>query len=433
MPLREPRPDLVRDGLPRRPTLVPPPEFFGLSADGGKVVRVVQRRDGTRSRTEFTVESTVTPDQQNLAAAADLAFLRSKLPPVQARGGKIVRVADLFAGCGAMSLGVREACRALGLHFVPALAVEVDSSFLRTYEANFPNVKRVFQDVLDVCDGALGSPASRREREVKKLVGQVHVLVGGPPCQGHSDLNNRTRRADPKNALYARMARFAELFSPEHVLIENVPAVLHDHGKVVDVTRTALRRLGYQTADGVVSVETLGVPQSRRRHLLLASRRQHPSLATFRSFGRTPRTVRWAIADVTAGDPNDHLTIASRATKVAGERIAHLFENDCYDLPDEMRPECHRDRDHTYRSVYGRLRWDRPAQTITSGFGCMGQGRYVHPAERRTLTPREAARLQFIPDFFVFPPDLRRTEVATMIGNAVPPKLSYVAAIELLR
>jgi DNA (cytosine-5)-methyltransferase 1 len=89
--------------------------------------------------------------------------------------------------------------------------------------------------------------------------------------------------------------------------------------------------------------------------------------------------------------------------------------------------------DHSYKSVYGRLPWDRPAQTITTGFGSMGQGRFVHPKRRRTLTPHEAARLQFIPDHFRLDEVESKTALAEMIGNAVPPKLTYVFALELLR
>ena len=98
-----------------------------------------------------------------------------------------------------------------------------------------------------------------------------------------------------------------------------------------------------------------------------------------------------------------------------------------------MRPDCHRLKEHSYKSVYGRMYWEQPAQTITSGFTSMGQGRFVHPKAKRTITPHEAARLQFIPDFFSFGDTIRRTSLAEIIGNAVPTKLTYVLALELLR
>src|SRR5205823_6332402 len=83
-------------------------------------------------------------------------------------------------------------------------------------------------------------------------------------------------------------------------------------------------------------------------------------------------------------------------------RIEYLFEHDVFDLPNEIRPDCHRLKDHAYHAVYGRMRWNEPAPTITTGFGSTGQGRFVHPLKPRTLTPHEAARLQLIPDFFCF-------------------------------
>ena len=113
--------------------------------------------------------------------------------------------------------------------------------------------------------------------------------------------------------------------------------------------------------------------------------------------------------------------------------MAWLFEHGEHNLPNPERPTCHR-TEHSYRSMYGRLWWDEPAQTITSGFGSMGQGRYVHPLRQRTLTPHEAARLQFLPDFMAF--DLvktTRSALATMIGNAAPPMLTIAIVHALVQ
>jgi len=112
--------------------------------------------------------------------------------------------------------------------------------------------------------------------------------------------------------------------------------------------------------------------------------------------------------------------------------MQYLLTTGNFDLPDERRPPCHRGGGHSYKSMYGRLSWDMPAQTVTRGFGSPGQGRFIHPARPRTITPHEAARLQFFPDFFDFSSVSKRTELATMIGNAVPMKLSYVFALEML-
>ena len=150
------------------------------------------------------------------------------------------------------------------------------------------------------------------------------------------------------------------------------------------------------------------------------------------AYRRPERSVAWAcgdLLDLNSVHPIDAATDVSPESK---SRIDWLFENHEYDLPDRLRPDCHRTKKHTYKSVYGRLHWDRPAWTITTGFPVMGQGRFLHPLRRRVITPHEAARLQFFPDFFDFGV-MRRKRYAHQIGNAVPSKLAYVVALELMR
>jgi len=108
-----------------------------------------------------------------------------------------------------------------------------------------------------------------------------------------------------------------------------------------------------------------------------------------------------------------------------------LLDNNAFDLPNRLRPPCHQG-DHSYVSMYGRLKWDEPAQTITSGYGSLGQGRFMHPTLPRTLTPHEAARLQGFPDYFTFGSALTRTEAAVIIGNAVPPALASIVVSRLI-
>jgi DNA (cytosine-5)-methyltransferase 1 len=147
----------------------------------------------------------------------------------------------------------------------------------------------------------------------------------------------------------------------------------------------------------------------------------------------TERTIEWAMKDIAEISREllvDRVAVPQPQTK---KRIDYLFDNRLYELPNEQRPPCHRNKSHSYDTVYGRLRWDKLAQTITSGFYCMCMGRYVHPAQRRTLTGHEAARLQFFPDFFDFSPAGSRTKLAEIIGNAVPPKGAYAIARSILQ
>ena len=122
---------------------------------------------------------------------------------------------------------------------------------------------------------------------------------------------------------------------------------------------------------------------------------------------------------------------ASLPTPTNRRRMEWLFERREFDLPNYMRPDCH-SNGHSYPSMYGRLRWESPAQTITSGFGSMGQGRYVHPLRPRTLTPHEAARIQFLPDFLRLNEIPTRTALARAIGNAAPPRLTITLVEALL-
>lgn len=407
-----------------------------MTPDGRSIERSVALRDGGFARTRIAVggEDLLDTSRDSLADRFDRRYLRAgKWPRIGARARKI-RVVDLFSGCGAMSLGVWEASRAVGATMVPVMALDFDARALGVYKDNFPDVWAIPQAVESILDRPLGSLASRAERDLIARLGRVDVLIGGPPCQGHSDLNNHTRRRDPKNRLYDRMARFAELVEPSHMIIENVSAALHDKGRVVDRTIALLRRIGYAVDDAVIDAAAVGVPQQRRRHFVVASKEHQPGIrGTVSAFACAERSVSWAIGDLTCVPRDRVFDQSGRTSPNNCERIDYLFANGLFELPDEMRPDCHRLQAHSYKSVYGRLRPDAPAQTITGGLLSMGQGRYVHPTQRRTITLHEAARLQFIPDFFDFNSVSRRTALAEMIGNAVPAKLAYVLGVELLR
>lgn len=413
------------------------PETFSLDASLGAIERTVRLRNGRAVTSSIALVQGLrrkSLDQSELAALADASFLRSSKWPATCAEAPPVRTVDLFSGCGIMSLGVWEAARAIGRRMEPVVALDVDVHALGVYKNNFPEVSALPYPVERHLDGELGMIATDAEKAFVASLGAVDILIGGPPCQGHSNLNNYTRRDDPKNRLYARMARFAELVHPRSIIIENVPSVLHDHGRVVDHTLAMLIRLGYKVDHGVAEVSSIGVAQKRRRHVVMASLDISPSLQhTLALYSRGIRTVKWAIGDLASTSGRSAFDLPSQPNRRNQQRIDWLFKNDRHDLPDRFRPDCHRLKEHSYRSVYGRMHWDKPSQTITSGFSSMGQGRYVHPGQPRTITPHEAARLQFVPDFFTFRPETPRTALSEMIGNAVPAKLSYVLALELVR
>lgn len=412
-------------------------QHFRISARGHWLTRTVVTADHAFTRIiplDPEDEPASNKDGKDLSDLWDRSLLTSSewFAPKEFSGPK-VRIVDLFSGCGGLSLGAREACHALGRSFVPLLAVDNDPQALAVYSENFSPASARAADIVDLLDGELGTKPSPSERELVKQLEDVDIVLAGPPCQGHSDLNNHSRRNDPRNALYSRVGRFVELVRPEHVLIENVPTIVHAEDPAMDETLELLRGLGYEVAEDTVDLLEIGVPQTRRRHVVVASRSRSVSISEIVEKHATGiRDLWWAIRDLE--DTSDSfLDRSSNLHPANQERIAHLFEKDLWDLPNELRPECHQDGNHSYKSMYGRLRWDEPAQTITSGYGSPGQGRYIHPSRKRVLTPHEAARLQFFPDSFSFEKVETRTALANMIGNAVPMKLSYVLCLELLQ
>ena len=408
-----------------------PSESYRFVAGTNWVARTVTA--GSAVATTLQERLQIAEGDEDPHSVFDRAFLSGTPRVLSELEGPPVRAADLFCGCGGLSLGVREACWALGRSFVPVLAADHDPKALEVYRENFSPLLTYREDFETLFDHELGAPPSAQERRWVKSVGPLDVLVAGPPCQGHSDLNNKTRRSDPRNRLYETVGRFVELVRPRHVLIENVPGVIHDRAGVLARTKRHLESLGYRVDEAVIDLARLGVPQRRKRHVLVASVAGSTCIASVLARHELPsRSLAWAIRDLTTSMVAGLLDTASRPSAENIKRIRYLLQNGVHDLPNSMRPACHQDDKHSYKSMYGRLSWAEPAQTITSGFGSPGQGRFVHPTEPRTITPREAARLQFFPNSFSFEAVKRRTELAQMIGNAVPMKLSWVFALEFL-
>lgn len=406
-----------------------PVETFAIRGD--EIIRTVLARNGEQRSSGVPVSVSAATASSD---AFDLSWLETSTQLTSQRIRGEVRVVDLFAGCGGLSLGIAEACRALELQMVPVLAIDIDEAALSTYAQNFPNSACESFPVEKFINGEIANDLSNDERRFRKRLGTVDMVIAGPPCQGHSDLNNHTRREDPRNELYLRVARFCEVIQPTHVVIENVPGVLRDRAEAAQRTWAVLERLGYKISTGTINAADVGVAQSRKRNFTLASRTISPDVLQAVADVRVAhRPVLWAVQDLIAR--YDPLSTFDSSPLPVGEtraRIDYLFDNQLFDLPDSQRPACHRLRSHTYRSIYGRMYHDRPAQTITTGFGVMGKGRFVHPLERRTVTPHEAARIQFFPDSFSFSGDTR-TALQKQIGNAVPPKLGYAVGLHLLR
>lgn len=203
----------------------------------------------------------------------DLEWLKGTDPPCAiADNAPTVRIVDLFCGCGGLSLGAMEACRMGGITAEIAKAVDLDRDALEVFRTNFSldSERAKCAPIQTLFGGTLRRPLTKEEKVLAKSIGKTDLLVAGPPCQGHSDLNNHSRRHDPRNSLYARVARAAEVLRPQAVVIENVAGVMNDRGRVVARVEKVLRSHGYTVKSICIDARDLGVPQHRRRHFLVA-------------------------------------------------------------------------------------------------------------------------------------------------------------------
>lgn len=373
------------------------------------------------------------------------SFLRNGSKPAPP-AGETINIVDAFCGSGGLALGVKTAIEALGNKANFAAVIDTDAVALDIHRANLGSRRCISASVATLVDYhvlGLGDDASfGYEPEVVDPalsdIGPVDMFIAGPPCQGHSNLNNHTRRQDPRNDLYVAAAALGVALNAETIIIENVPTVLNSHSNVVATAVGLLQSAGYGVSMSVLKADELGSAQRRNRHFLLAVRNcEIPAdylAGAARELASEPLPVSWAIADLVDVAPDRLLDTAPTLSAVNKDRIDYLFDHDLHDLPDAQRPECHKNGT-TYTAVYGRVHWDKPAQTITTGFGTPGQGRYIHPTRRRVITPHEAARIQGFPDWFDFAPpgtDVKRKNLAKWIGDAVHPILGYAVALSAL-
>lgn len=357
-----------------------------------------------------------------------------------------IRYVDLFSSVGGLSLGATDAIEALGMRAVPLLAADVDGDALSVYAQNLRPRQTLTESISSLVDYRIsGTGENARfayepsvlDPRLGDIAGTIDLLLAGPPCQGHSSLNNHSRHDDPKNLLYLTVPAVAVATQARHVVIENVPNVVADKHGVVQTTIALLRGAGYRVTTGTIAAHKLGWPQTRRRYFIAASLDAEPvDLKSLEAqLRRDPLPVSWLLRPL-LDRANDHELMHSVPTLSPEnrERVQYLFDNNLWNLPNEIRPDCHKDGT-TYGASYGRMDWDSPAPTITGGFLTPGRGRFIHPLRHRVLTPREAARIQGFPDWYDFMLDgegTSRTQLGRWIGNAVPSILGSTAVLAAL-
>jgi len=358
-------------------------------------------------------------------------------------------VVDLFAGCGGFSCGFEQA------GFNISTAVEFDAMIAESYARNHKKTKIIADDIKNVDNNNVFQEKC------------ADVIIGGPPCQGFSMAGARIRNGfidDPRNYLFKHYFNVVKIIRPKFFILENVKGILTLHnGKIFDEIKSLFQseeHFGnnpYQIQYKVVCAKDFGIPQNRERVVIIGSQKSF-SLET--EIEKTKnyiinnidssffeQTTVWDAISNLPNPTNDgiipNVVAKSRYQKFlstpdrqlfnhnktqhstkALERIKKININENYTSLDENIKSIH-------SGSYGRLDPDSVAPTITTRFDTPSGGRFIHPYENRTITPREAARLQSFPDSFTFVGN--KTSVCKQIGNAVPPKLAYFFGIMLRR
>lgn len=330
---------------------------------------------------------------------------------------------DLFCGVGGTTLGLKKA----GFNVVGA--VDCMEEAVEGYRLNHPDVEVWERDITEITPLFV-------MRRIGMKKGELDLLAGCPPCQGFSRIRSKSAdktEGDERNDLVFQYIRFVKTFRPKTLMLENVPGLVNDK-RMVEVESTLIA-MGYDLDYKVLDAADYGVPQRRRRFILVGSRISRVHLAQPL---KQKKTVRDAIAflqnqkDAERKDPlhsmrteytKDVLDIIKKIKKDGGLRS---------ELPEKYHLSCFK-RSGGFKDVYGRMRWDDVAPTLTGGCTSASKGRFLHPEEHRAITLREASILQGFPEKYKFPVAASRQTLALLIGNAFPPAFTEAHAKVLHR
>ena len=320
---------------------------------------------------------------------------------------------DLFSGCGGLSEGMRRA------GFDVRVAIDINKDAASTYKMNHPDTFVINEDIRNI-----------KAKSIKDVIGKgdIHLLAGCPPCQGFSGvrrLNKERIIRDERNKLILEYLRFVDELRPITILMENVPRLVKYY-LFAEVVRK-LRKMGYDISFDFLNAKDYSVPQRRKRLVMVGSLLGGISIKRCSS---KIITVRDAIGNLQSveetKDPLHKITV--NHTPRIKEMIA-LIPRDGgsrTDLPREYILKCHLKESVGFNDIYGRLKWDDVASTITGGCLNPSKGRFLHPEKNRVITPREASLLQSFPSDYKFPINISKASLANMIGEAFPPKFGYM-------
>jgi DNA (cytosine-5)-methyltransferase 1 len=337
--------------------------------------------------------------------------------------GKRLKAIDFFCGAGGMTYGFKQA----GIEVLAG--IDNDPECSETYKRNNPDSDFIHADINDL-----------RERELRKRTGIKKndpslVFIGCSPCQYWTKINTLKKKSIPTKDLLMQFQRFIDYFKPGYIVIENVPGLLKrkEESQLGDFL-LYLDEHSYIHRETVINSWYYGVPQQRKRFILIASRvsdkvgipgpEENPSLVLKNFIGEEN-----GFEKIEAGhdDTSDFLHTAAKVSKknLMRLKITPSDGGNRYAWKDdpELQINAYKGKDNIFRDVYGRMFWNKPAPTITTKFIRTSSGRFSHPEEHRGLSLREGATLQTFPESYVFKGS-NIDSIAKQIGNAVPPELA---------
>lgn len=343
-----------------------------------------------------------------------------------ARSNKTYEVIDLFCGIGGLSYGLK--CQGMKI----LAGFDLDYTCQYAYETNTGG-KFYYRDVKTISGDEINKLYSQKNNVIK-------VLAGCAPCQPFSSyaFKNKNKDKDKYNLLY-EFGRLVKEVHPDIVTMENVPAIASFKLKSVlaDFVEV-LQNEGYNVKYKVVYCPDYGIPQTRKRLVLLASHLGNIDLISPTHKKENYVTVKDAIGNLPPleagqGCPTDALHRCRALSSLNLQRLKSTpYGGSWKDWPADLMLECHKkESGKSFGSVYGRMVWEEPSPTMTTLCTGIGNGRFGHPVQNRAISAREAALFQTFPITYKFFPnehEVSLTKASRYIGNAVPPKLGEVIA-----
>lgn len=345
---------------------------------------------------------------------------------------KNLKVVDFFCGAGGMSYGLAKA----GLNIIAG--IDCDETCKQTYLMNIPGAKFLNEDITQLSPEILA-----RKTKIKRNDDAL-IFAGCSPCQFYSKIRTDKDKSKKTAFLLRHFERFIKHYKPGYVVVENVPGLLTNKKSALPRFLNFLKTNAYHWDAGVVNTVHYGVPQHRKRYLLIATRLTNVVISLPPKTSDKGMVVRrfLGVAKKFPEIPAGHRDFNSRRqhttaqlSKLNLRRIKKTRKNggtrmDWREDP-ELQLNAYTGRDDVFRDVYGRMAWDKPAPTITTRFISLSNGRFGHPEEDRAISIREGATLQSFPRSFVFK-GTNLNVLARQIGNAVPPELARRIGLHIM-